>query len=217
MTMFTPILHAVGALMLGTTLSQAAIVYFDIPDQTLPLSSNTYLFLDLDGSNSSSRFAVADINTEDLSLWDLCIGNLDVDTVEFTAPWGGIFGNDFPARVSSGTTILAASQPSSPYVGGNAYLEFENLGFWNDTDGTAFVGVTFDPANLGTGDPSTWLHGWVRVTYNDAANTITVLDWAYETTPNTSIIAGAGLIPEPSSIATASLALLGLIVRRRRP
>jgi hypothetical protein len=58
--------------------------------------------------------------------------------------------------------------------------------------------------------------GWIQVSvsnYNNSGITGTLIDWAYESTPNAAILAGAGpgpaAVPEPGTWAAAALLVGG--------
>lgn len=76
-------------------------------------------------------------------------------------------------------------------------------------NGTGYVGFGF-------GGPVLFNYGWMRFTLSagdlPSSRTITLVDWAYESTVGQSIQVGA--IPAPGAIAVAALA--GLTGRRRR-
>jgi hypothetical protein len=76
---------------------------------------------------------------------------------------------------------------------------------WNtNANGTTgYVGVRLN--NNGT--TAGTYYGWLRMTYDDASNSLTLHDFAYETTANLAILAGATAVPEPA--ATGILAALG--------
>jgi hypothetical protein len=57
------------------------------------------------------------------------------------------------------------------------------------------------------------------VTWDNTLNQFQILSGAYETTPNTSILAGAVPVPEPSAVALAGIGALALgagAIRRSR-
>ena len=76
-------------------------------------------------------------------------------------------------------------------------------------NGTGYVGFGF-------GGPIEFNYGWMRFTLSagdlPSSRTITLVDWAYESTVGQSIQVGA--IPAPGAVAVAALA--GLAGRRRR-
>jgi hypothetical protein len=80
------------------------------------------------------------------------------------------------------------------------------------TGTTAFMGVEFPNAS------HTELFGWIRITGGSTAGIpATIVDWAYEDS-GAGILTGAGIIPEPSSLALGCLAAgaAGLAAWRKR-
>jgi hypothetical protein len=83
--------------------------------------------------------------------------------------------------------------------------------------GTSFVGVS-----LPTGIGSDVNYGWIRVTVPAASTSpLTIVDWAYQNTANTGILAGdtgqnSGSVPETGSTALFSLGAAGLCLWRAR-
>lgn len=64
-------------------------------------------------------------------------------------------------------------------------------------------------------DDDTVHYGWFRVLL--PANGVgTLVDYAYETTPDTALLAGVGAVPEPGSLALMAGGLAGLMLWRRR-
>ena len=70
--------------------------------------------------------------------------------------------------------------------------------------GTGILGVGFD---IDGANHFAWIRVELGVDGSGFTNEFTVIDWAYESDPNTPIPAGAG-VPEPSSIAVFGLAML---------
>ena len=92
-------------------------------------------------------------------------------------------------------TVGAAVGPS---------LDFEDYGQLPDNfDG--YIAFTFESI---LGDH----YGWVRATGNADGSEISLTEYAYETTPNTSIL----VVPEVSSLAMLALGAGGLSFYRRR-
>jgi hypothetical protein len=80
------------------------------------------------------------------------------------------------------------------------------------TGTTAFMGVEFPNAS------NTELFGWIRIIGGSTAGIpATIVDWAYEDS-GAGILTGAGIIPEPSSLALGCLAAgaAGLAAWRKR-
>jgi hypothetical protein len=92
-----------------------------------------------------------------------------------------------------------------------------SLGTWQTmvpefTGTTAFMGVQFLNAS------SNPLFGWIRVTGGPTLGfPATIVDWAYEDS-GAGILTGAGIVPEPSSLALGCLAAgaAGLLAWRKR-
>jgi hypothetical protein len=116
---------------------------------------------------------------------------------------------------ASGTMIdssYAASYPTSS--DGRAYMYQDDsqsvAGNWSNTAVTdAYVGIKL---NL-SGNTS---YGWLHFIDNPTASPqrLTLVDWAYQSTPGVGI--AAGVVPEPSALALGALGLAGLIALRRR-
>jgi hypothetical protein len=92
-----------------------------------------------------------------------------------------------------------------------------SLGTWQTmvpefTGTTAYMGVEFFNAS------SNPLFGWIRIAGGPTAGfPATIVDWAYEDS-GAGILTGAGVIPEPSSLALGCLAAgaAGLAAWRKR-
>jgi hypothetical protein len=130
-------------------------------------------------------------------------------------------GSGLLKRLAFGTTISAgagafASTGALKYrrsLGGN---NISQRGTWQ-VGRTGFAGVKFTE---GTGNTHL---GWIRLEWQSAQingidfpNTLTAIDWAYESDSNTAITAGA--VPEPSSAMMALLAsgAVGVLAWRSR-
>lgn len=121
-------------------------------------------------------------------------------------PTGGPIG---PAGPFTASTFAFA-------VYGNPNL-YPNPSPWLPTPNTGFIGLRFQEAD------SSIHFGWVRITIgnptgpngpNTSRYPLTIVDWAYETEPNTPIAAGAG-IPEPTSAAALGLLAIGALGSRK--
>ena len=63
--------------------------------------------------------------------------------------------------------------------------------------------------------PTDNYYGWANITYNDVANTIVLNNFAYNDTPNASILAGR-VVPEPSSMLLLAMGGTTVLAARRR-
>jgi hypothetical protein len=121
------------------------------------------------------------------------------------------------AKMSSGTPV----GPSSTFIGQPSQFGFMSnatAGDWN-LAGTGYMGIEFKEAGVNGGNT---VYGWMRISKatdgqppRGGATGITFVDWAYDDS-GAAISAGAGAVPEPTSLALLSAGAVGLCVRRGR-
>ena len=113
-----------------------------------------------------------------------------------------------------GTMIDASYASLFPALpAGRAYLYKDGdtgnvTGEWSNsatTDG--YVGIELA---LGGGTS----YGWLHFIDNPSASSLTLVDWAYQSTPNVGI--ETQVVPEPTVCALGALGLAGLLASRRR-
>lgn len=113
-------------------------------------------------------------------------------------------GLSYVSALNAGFMIDAASATGN-FAGSMAYgAANPNAQFNNVTD--KYVGLTF-PAGANNH------FGWVRVDVNNAAKTLLIKDWGYETTPSVGIPAG---VPEPGTLGMLAAGGLGLAALRKK-
>jgi len=127
---------------------------------------------------------------------------------------------NYPSRLPAGASIgpsaaFIAVTPAAPQGGRGdmAWGPGYSLSQWGagaaDPPSTGFLGVKF---LIGANTH----FGWVRVTTAPGSHQVTVHDAAFETAPDTGIIAGAVGVPEPGGLGLLALGGAGLTAMRRR-
>jgi hypothetical protein len=193
--------------------ASAAVVISDPADVSTAFSvntaSSTNVYFDVDGGASGNApFAGADyfLNyTNDSAEKPELAALLSTNALGPVQAAKGGTSNDYTVKFGSGAVIDAAH----PTWASNGWLENgnNNDGLWT-SNGVGFAGLRFDLGGTGS-----FNYGWARIDYNDDANTMTLLDFAYETTPNVGITTP---IPEPHSLALAALGAAGICALRQR-
>jgi hypothetical protein len=216
-TQSCPCLILVGAFGVVALMARAhgSIVYQDIPDIHMAHNAmsgdlSSYLDLDFNGTNDF-RF--------ELTWNDASEGQTHTQVSSLGSLPGvvdrGAFGTQFP---TTGAEALAAGfsiQPSLPAPppnntrswSPNSQLADTNVsvtdhGWWN---GAAYLGVRFAEADGNH-------YGWISM--SATSSSIDIYSFAYETTPDAPILAGA--VPSPGAGGAILMAAAGLGVRRAR-
>jgi hypothetical protein len=128
---------------------------------------------------------------------------------------------DFGLPITPGGTLIDAAYASTyppvpiPDPAGRGYMYFNDggstvVGDWPDNAiAEGFVGIQL-ALTEGTS------YGWLHFISNPTADprTLTLVDWAYESTPGVGI--QTSVIPEPATGALAGLGLASLLIMRRR-
>jgi len=111
---------------------------------------------------------------------------------------------------------------STPWFGGNGFFAYIDNRGWTTAESpwatgqdgnTGYIPFKF---SYNTAPDDTY-YGWANITYNDAAQTLVLNNFAYNDTPNASITTGVSPVPEvTSSFTLLGLITGGLMMRRRR-
>ncbi len=219
----------------GGSLAQAGIIRSG--ELNLSLATGEPYGPDLDG-DSNPDMALAFIPWESASKVGLSIvlRPLDTDVLPGGTNYSGIVVNgtatspsgpkDAAANLSGGFLIadtLAANSWSTSAIGDTSTAKIQN---WDSTTGQAldgnFAGATekYVGFRLHLSSNEDLVYGWVKVSIlgdlNDypANGDIILHEWAYESTPNTPIKAGA--VPEPTSLAIFAMGGVGVAAWKRR-
>ncbi len=213
---------AVGAVTLSG--SQAAIVYINYGNLLIADAVPN------DGLRQTIDFDIDQNGTVDLR-WRQGIETIvGQNFAGFRGPPGGTVGTLgvitgagflYPARLAASAiigpsagfiTIAATGNPAS-MASGSGFPQSRWAG--GSPANTGYLGVRF---TIGANQH----YGWIRLTVNENAHptrprAMTIHEGAFEDVPDTEIAAGAGAIPEPTSLGLLALGSIGLTAHRRRP
>jgi PEP-CTERM motif len=205
-----------GAALALPFAANADIIYNPTDLSVTSTAGDQTLNLDLDGNSVVDFIFTANFNT-----------GTDTVTPQGSNGYIGTSG-DVPTPLSMGTII---GGPSTNFQTGSGILQQSisgaQVGPWPvatlpfKPNPSAYLGVEF---YIG----SDLHYGWVNVNtctpelggacggVTSSYSNITIDGWAYETTPNTPIAAGAGTVPEPSFLPLLALGAAGLAAFRAR-
>jgi hypothetical protein len=179
--------------------AQAVIVYTNPADLTATDSTGVFFNLDLNGTGAAT--GTANFSGADFRIYRSS-GSLYIRSYN-----GAFSGNSTYARkLTAGASVNSLGFASQSL----GYLRTSSG--WNDGD-TGYLGFRF------TSSGNTY-YGWAQISYV-AGTSLTLLDFAYENSPSTLLLAGAGAIPEPAETAigagiAALLAGSAALHRRRQ-
>ena len=198
------VLAAGTCLVTGRASAQGTIVHV-VPPQPIPYSDYPFSQdIDLNG-DSIADFNIFTWNGRDIDLSPLN----NNDFISVPEPPGDLGALIY--AFNQGVPISSSLDPVFVWWGrdGNApptivsAADIGSIGYFQGfTD--AFAGMMLDVAG-------SLYYGWIHI-QNFGGNWGQISDWAYETRPNTSILAGA--VPEPSSAALLAVGMLFLLLLR---
>ena len=193
---------AAGATLFMASAANAGVVFTNVADDVIS-TGNTYS-IDFDGGGT-------DDITFPSSGWSSKFAQVTSGSV-----LGSSSGNDNALALSKGYVISSgrtnwmtgADFWSSGYYYNSTYgtTSYYSYGNWAGAS-NKYLGVQF---NIGANTH----YGWVELSANAAKTQFTVHGYAYETTPDGAIAAGA--VPEPGSLALFALGAAGLAAWRIR-
>lgn len=207
-----------GLVPAGLTLAQGTIVYHQ---PAVPLSPLIGQELDINGDGQLDvRFY--DGSYSGGSFYGTAASGVGTARLLVTPQGPNDFGS-YLVGLNQGFLIGGSMSPSlfwAAHDAPNLYGDATVLGFYIPEEGsnvipdgyfygtTAYMGIQFE---IGTA----WHYGWMRVRGEEWFSPgAAVLDWAYDTRPNTPIFAGA--VPEPSVLALFTVAGIALLTLRQR-
>jgi hypothetical protein len=207
-----------AAAVSGASVAQGAIVYFDVsPDKTLSGGTGSFdignISLSGNGSYSTSaadvRFTTNYSNSEKPRV---TTSGIQVATSGTVDEWNVASALSFFSEDTSISASASLNWSSYGYFDSNNGVG-TNTDWRNGNPTTGFVGLRID---AGSGN---YNYGWAQYVYNDVSNSLTLLDFAFESSVNTAIVAGATAVPEPANTAmllAAGAAGVAAFRRRRR-
>ena len=186
-----------------TCTARAALMYSGVQNIAVPATlEGTYLRLS-DGTVSGAF--PADWST---APWlNPFFGGVDIANSPLLRPV--IAGTDQIVNLAPGTVIASASNFVAGESGSTTHVGPSANQFQIGTAG--IIGFVFETT---VGGPD--FYGWAKVVINNAGAG-SIIDWAYDNTPGTSIQAGQiAPVPEPATLAVGLLCIGAGIARRRR-
>jgi len=200
----------------ATTGASGAIVYSGVQNQSMELIVGNTLAIDLDGdTNDDFSLRYVDPNSSDSSApFQLQIAPVSGSEVVGTGQKVGYAG--VAAALSAGSTIDSGSQ----WGGGGSVKVLAQFDKANGTGSNTWAGLSnrYIGGRVVTAPSSgQYLYGWIQLSVPGNApsvgnpTSVTVHDWAYETTVGQSILAGSTTsVPGGGAMALLSLGASGL-------
>jgi hypothetical protein len=221
---------SLGALAGAMTVasSNAAIVYVNAGDQvladTVPNNGiSTFYPIDLDSNGVMDFRLRTRIDPDADAAPPQCLAQVVPSTVVGSGLGviGLVAATGFPyaARLAAGNMVdgsagflgltqSAGNVASLAYGPGYANSEWAFAGA-----NSGYLGIRF---NIGANTHYAWVRVTVALATDPQPRAFTLHEWAYESTPDAGIAAGAGAVPEASSLGLLALGSIGLAARRRR-
>ncbi len=127
---------------------------------------------------------------------------------------GVMAGSNVPAKLDVGATIDVSTAWFSntwTYMQKSGWTTAQSPWATGQDGTTGYIAFKFHYDTA----PTDNYYGWANITYNDVANTIVLNNFAYNDTPNASILGGS-VVPEPSSMMLLAMGGTTVLAARRR-
>jgi hypothetical protein len=209
-------LAVVGLAAWSARSADASVIYSGPVNAPINTSSSYNIDFDHDG-NTDAQFGTHAGSTSGQNYLKLYVLSPNPSNAQllYDSP------NNVTAGLTAGTPIGAAPADSN-----NAWTTNDKV-LYDTTGGTAFQGhfTPGNPAYAGLSftsktDATQVYYAWAQFETIDGSSTSpsgVLIDYAYESSPNTPIIAGdTGPVPEPSSLALLATGAAGLAAYRGR-
>jgi hypothetical protein len=193
-----------GAILAAAGQADAGIVYSGIRD--VPVGNQQTVNLNVNDTGPLAD-TVTDYIFKHLNVINGLNQTITLETIpqgsnKVVTSGGFAAALDMGAIISSADTLGGGTLTMAQYKYKLNSLQ-SSSGPWRGAD-NKYLGLYFEI-------PGDGFHfGWARLSVSAAPTTTaeaTIHDWAYETTPDTAILAGATSVPEPSSLTLGVLAL----------
>ncbi len=200
---------AAGAALAVAVPIQASIIHTNIPDVVIQQGYQWGLDLNAD---ASPEFLVQCLGTP-TGNYDVCrLFSTNNGAGALIGSTGGFYR--YVAQLNTGNPISGGQNMQTsgggPRLASNWYGV--SYGLWTGGVSEKFAGLRF---NIVPSPAVTNTHyGWVKLSVHVGLTNITVHSYAYETTPDTLILAGA--VPEAGSLALLAAGAAGVLAMRKK-
>ena len=201
------LLTSASALVAGA--ARGSVVYSGPIDDVLTSTNAFQLDLNNDGTDFNVRFDGGGAGGSSNKPFVYARTSQGLSGTGFVLCFSGTNG----VPVTAAGTDIGASYAAT-YPGETTGYLYQNYG-GTSVGAWASSSVTDGYVGLELVNGSADSYGWVQLIYDPTAATpsLTVVDYAYETSPNTDIITG---VPEPTTLALAGVGAAALLLRKRK-
>ena len=190
------ILGAAAVTATTATLGHSGILYTDYSAAPISIDKLQSIFVDFDTATASRGMTGQEARI------DFYFNENEKPRILTVNGFNAIANSSFATKLTYGTSIGSLG-------GGLAYLEVNNSGPWQGTEGQGYLGFF---------NPNSGAKAWLDITYLDSANTLS-LNRVAVNTDGPLLVGQTAAIPEPASAAALAALLAGgtaAFARRRR-